>query len=104
MGNLVHSESRQNMCGPFVCKRMGNANTFSIFGCERASSTESFTSTMAAVRIWGEVSSDGDIRLHRLEDATWVGLFVELVLGYGKLYVVWTRPGVHCKDRGGAQY
>jgi hypothetical protein len=58
--------SRRNTWGPIVCKRRGEANTFSVFGCETASKTASFTSPMAAVRIYGEASSEGDTRSHRI--------------------------------------
>jgi len=58
--------SRRNTWGPIVCKRKGEANTFSVFGCETASKTASFTSPMAAVRIYGEASSEGDTRSRRI--------------------------------------
>jgi hypothetical protein len=36
----------------------------------------------------------------RLEAVTWVALFVELVLGFGRLYDVLMHLGVHHTERG----
>jgi len=58
--------SRQKTCDPIVCRRKGDANTLSLFGSESASRTASFTSPIAAMRIYGDPSSEGEIRSRRI--------------------------------------